>query len=330
MPRSLCSLTHSLLIALQLLQASPAGGSCGPTASISASEPDAQCYLSMSSAYASARDAPPTCGVPASVHGYLKNSVSSVSQSMLNNINATNFVPVTGRAALVHEHAISNPLHSVFEDLERFAKPVLVSLAALRGLDMGNNKLSSTDTKPDESWLTRQRQPSKLKIDSIKSGVDIPKTLSKKVLLSMGPQEFWWYRAPRQIFMIPESAGFFGRVWLPPKDPRRFSKMVSAEPSTNIRLIELPMGDRRDARLSVVTLILDLNPCHCNFYPNKGTRHRHAAVIVGIIALLIKYGMISLPLDPPRHRFQQTECSEIPATVSRRLCSCRVIAVVLE
>ncbi|KAJ6464991.1 hypothetical protein C8R45DRAFT_1174312 [Mycena sanguinolenta] len=170
--------------ALQLLQASPAGGSCGPTASISASEPDAQCYLSMSSAYASARDAPSTCGVPASVQGYLKNSVSSVSQSMLNNINATNFVPVTGRAALVHEHAISNPLHSVFEDLERFAKPVLVSLAALRGLDMGNNKLSSTDTKPDESWLTRQRQPSKLKIDSIKSGVDIPKTLSKKVLLS--------------------------------------------------------------------------------------------------------------------------------------------------
>ncbi|KAJ6451982.1 hypothetical protein C8R45DRAFT_1083595 [Mycena sanguinolenta] len=90
--------------------------------------------------------------------------------------------------------------------------------------------------------------------------------------LLVGPQEFWWYRAPRQIFMIPETAGFFGRVWLPPKDPRRFSKMVSAYSSINIRLIEL-----RDARLSVVT--------------------GHAIVIVSIIALLIKYGPTSPPVS---------------------------------
>ncbi|KAJ6461776.1 hypothetical protein C8R45DRAFT_941169 [Mycena sanguinolenta] len=44
---------------------------------------------------------------------------------------------------------------------------------------------------------------------------------------AFGPQEFWWYRAPRQIFMIPETAGFFGLIWPPPKIQLQFCSASS-------------------------------------------------------------------------------------------------------
>ncbi|KAJ6483310.1 hypothetical protein C8R45DRAFT_931922 [Mycena sanguinolenta] len=59
----------------------------------------------------------------------------------------------------------------------------------------------------DSSENERRLAPGKLAIVKI----------SMPTNLLMGPQEFWWYRAPRQIFMMAETSGFFGLVWFPPK-----------------------------------------------------------------------------------------------------------------